>query len=73
MNIARIIGIILIVAGAAGLAYGQFTYTKETHEADFGPLKFQVKDQETVTVPIWAGLAVIGVGLVLVVFPFRKP
>lgn len=73
MNIARIIGIILIVAGAAGLAYGQFTYTKETHEADLGPLKFQVKDQETVTVPIWAGLTVIGVGLVLVVFPFRKP
>jgi hypothetical protein len=73
MHIAKIIGIILIVAGAAGLAYGQFTYTKETHEADVGPLKFEVKDQETVTIPTWASLGVLGIGVVLLAFPFRKP
>jgi len=67
MNITRIIGILLIVAGAAGLAYGQFSYTKETHKADLGPIQFEVKDKETVNIPVWAGLGAVGIGVVLLV------
>ena len=46
----KIVGIILIVAGAAALAYGGFSYTKETHKADIGPLHVSVaeKDRDTV-------------------------
>jgi len=32
-------GIALIVAGAIVLTYGEFTYTKEEHEANLGDLE----------------------------------
>ncbi len=38
MSAAKIIGILLIAAGVAGLLYGGFTYTKESHTAKLGPL-----------------------------------
>jgi hypothetical protein len=67
MSSTRIIAIVLIVAGVLGLAYGKFSYTKETHEAKVGPLELSVKDKETVNVPVWAGIGsiVVGVGLLL--------
>ena len=55
MNAVRIVGIVLIVAGALGLAYGSFSYTKETHQAKVGPIELSIKDRETVNVPVWAG------------------
>lgn len=36
-NAVKIAAIVLIVAGALGLAYGGFAYTKGTHEAKLGP------------------------------------
>jgi multidrug transporter EmrE-like cation transporter len=67
MSPLRILGIVLIVAGALGLAYGGFSYTKETHKAEIGPLKLQVQEKERVNVPQWAGLASIVAGVVLLV------
>ena len=49
MNAIKISAIALIVAGALGLAYGSFSYTKETHEAKLGPIELSVTDKETVT------------------------
>lgn len=68
MNAIRIMGVALIVAGALGLAYGSFSFTKETHEANVGPLELSVDEKETVNVPVWAGVGaiVIGAGLLLV-------
>jgi len=68
MSSTKIIAIVLIVAGALGLAYGKFSYTKDTHEAKVGPLELSVKDKETVNIPQWAGIGaiVIGAGLLLV-------
>jgi len=68
MNSTKIIAIVLIVAGVLGLAYGHFSYTKETHDAKVGPVEFSVKDKETVNIPQWAGIGaiVIGAGLLLV-------
>jgi hypothetical protein len=62
MNAAKLSGVVLIVAGALGLAYGQFTYTKDTHRATVGPMELTVKDRETVAVPTWvsAGAIVLG-------------
>jgi TRAP-type C4-dicarboxylate transport system permease small subunit len=67
MNPARIVGILLILAGALGLAYGGFSYTRDTHKAVLGPLELSVKDTQTVDVPLWASIAalVVGGGLVL--------
>ena len=72
MNAMKMLGIALIVAGTLGLAYGGFTYTKETHEAKIGPLTLSVTDKETVNVPIWAGVGAIVVGGLLLVFGSRK-
>ena len=68
----KIVGIVLIVAGVLALAYGGFSYTKETHKAEIGPLKLQVKEQEQVNVPQWAGIASIVIGVVLVVVGKKK-
>ena len=72
MNAVKMFAIGLVVAGVLGLAYGGFTYTKETHEANVGPIKFSVKDRETVKVPIWAGVVAVVMGGGLLVFAGRK-
>jgi hypothetical protein len=71
MSGVKILAIILIVAGVAGLVYGKFTYTKATHEAKLGPLDLSVKEKETVNVPMWAGIGVIVVGSMLLFVPRR--
>lgn len=65
MNSLKMLAIVLIIAGALGLAYGGFTYTRETHEAKVGPIELSVKDTETIHVPIWAGVAAIVAGVIL--------
>jgi len=72
MNPTKIIGIILIVLGVAGLAMGGFSYTKDTHEAKIGPIQLSVKETETVNVPLWAGIGAIALGVFLLVVPGRK-
>ena len=67
MNPVKLAGVVLIVAGVLGLAYGSFSYTKETHKATLGSVELSVKDKETVNVPVWAGLGAIVLGGVLLV------
>lgn len=68
MTPLRIGAFVLIVLGALGLAYGKFTYTKESREAKVGPLEFTVKDKESIEIPKWLGIgAVVLGGLVLLV------
>jgi len=64
----RIVAIILVVAGALGLIYGTFSYTKDTTVVKLGPLELTTKEKQTVNVPVWAGIAAIVVGGVLLVF-----
>ncbi|MFT3735494.1 MAG: hypothetical protein QM776_10785 [Rhodocyclaceae bacterium] len=68
----KILAIALIVAGTAGLAYGSFSYTKDSHDVKLGPLEFSVKEKETVNVPMWAGIGAIAVGVVLLVAGGKK-
>lgn len=72
MNQIRVIAVVLIALGVAGLAYGGFTYTKDTHETQIGPIELTVKDQRTVNVPIWAGIGAIVVGVGLLLAPPKK-
>ena len=68
MTVTRIVGILLIAVGVLGLVYRGFSYTKETHTAIIGPIKFSMSDKERVDVPVWASIAAIaaGAGLLLV-------
>lgn len=65
MSSIQILALLLILGGGAGLAYGSFSFTKETHEAKIGPIELSVKDKETVQIPQWAGAAAIGAGVLL--------
>jgi len=72
MSAIKIAAIVLIAAGILGLVYGQFSYTKETHEANIGSLNLSVKDKETVNVPVWAGVGAIVIGGILLVLPKKR-
>lgn len=67
MDGRKLAALLLIVAGILGLAYGGFTYTKETHETKIGPIELTVKDRETVNIPVWAGAGALIAGVMLLV------
>lgn len=69
MGIFKMVAIGLIVAGALGLAYGGFTYTKDTHKAELGSLQVSIEDNEYVNVPVWAGIVAIVLGGMLLLVP----
>jgi hypothetical protein len=72
MNPIKIFGAVLVVAGVLALAYGGFSYTKDTTAVKLGPLELSVKEKESVNVPIWAGVAAILAGGLVLVFGARK-
>ena len=72
MNPVKAIAVALMLAGVLALAYGGFTYTKETHDVKIGPIEFSIKDKETVNIPVWAGVGAILVGGLLLVFGNKK-
>jgi TRAP-type C4-dicarboxylate transport system permease small subunit len=72
LNTTRFIALALIVAGILGLAYGGFSYTKDTTAVKLGPLELSVQEKHTVNVPMWAGIGAIVVGGVLLVMGNRK-
>lgn len=58
-------GLALIALGVAGLTWPEFSYTKDTHDAELGPLSFTLKEKETVRVPVWAGIGAVAAGTFL--------
>lgn len=71
MNAIKILALLLILGGVAGLAYGSFSFVTETHDAKIGPLEFSVKEKERVAIPQWLGAAAIGSGVLLLIFDRR--
>jgi TRAP-type C4-dicarboxylate transport system permease small subunit len=72
MNAIKIAAIALIVAGIMGLAYGGFSYTKETHTGKIGPIELSVKEKQTVNIPLWMGVGAIVIGGALLVFGGKR-
>jgi multidrug transporter EmrE-like cation transporter len=68
MNAVKIAAIALIVVGVLGLAYGGFSYTKETHKGQLGSIELSVSEKQTINVPVWAGVGAIVAGGVLLLF-----
>jgi hypothetical protein len=68
----KVLGIILIVLGLAGLAWGGFTYKTTEKVADIGPIHATREKSHDVPLPPVAGaLALIG-GIVLLTVGGRK-
>ncbi len=72
MNAMKMLGVVLVLGGILALAYGGFTYTKETHETKIGPMTLSVADKETVNIPIWAGVGAMVLGGVLLVYGNKR-
>ena len=64
---ARVVGMILLVAGLIVLAWGGFTYTQNRHNVDLGPVEFNVSEKKTVPIPPIAGAVAMVAGLALLV------
>lgn len=72
MNSIKIAAIALILAGILGLAYGGFSYTKDSTVVKIGTLEISAKEKKTVNVPMWAGIGAIVVGGLLLVMGSKK-
>lgn len=72
MTGVRLVAIILIVVGVLGLAYGSISFTKEKHETKIGPVELEIKEKETINIPVWAGIASIAVGSILLLGTGKK-
>jgi TRAP-type C4-dicarboxylate transport system permease small subunit len=62
MNTTKIVAIVLMAAGVLGLAYGGFTYTEDSHEANIGSLSLSIDDKRRVNIPVWAGVGMLVAG-----------
>ena len=72
MTATRIIGIVLLLLGIAGFFTGGFSFTKNTTQAQLGPLKLQVQEKESVNIPQWLSLGVAVLGGVMLVLSFKS-
>ena len=72
MRGTMLLGVILLVAGLAGLAWPVISYTKTDKVVDLGPIEVTAEHQKHVPVPpIVGGLAAVA-GLVIIVTSGRK-
>ena len=69
---AGIIGIILIVVGIIGFAWGGFGWTEEKKDAQLGPLQITHQEGHGIPLPpVVSGICLVG-GIVLVAIGSRK-
>ena len=68
-----LLGVILLIAGLAGLAWPVISYTKTEKVVDIGPIEVTAEREKRVPVPpILGGLSAVA-GLVIIVAASRKP
>jgi len=72
MNPTKMAGIVLIVLGCLGLAYGGFSYTKETSNVKLGPIQLKVEEKQDVNVPLIVSAGAVVIGVFLLVALGRK-
>jgi len=71
--VAKFVGIVLIVLGIIGLVYRTVSVpTGEKHGVQIGSLDLSVQEKKRVEVPVWAGVAAVGVGAALLLAGSRK-
>ena len=58
----KILGVLLILAGIAALAYGGFTYTTHKRAVDMGPVQIETSKRHYVFIPPLLGASGIIVG-----------
>jgi hypothetical protein len=72
MNALKFVALALIAAGALSLAYGGFSYNKDETVVKLGSLEISAQEKKRVNVPVWAGIAAIAIGALVLVSGNRK-
>ena len=72
-SMSKMLGVILIVLGIAGLAWGGFTYTTKEKVLDIGPIEATRNETHNIPLPPIAGaMSLIG-GIALLVLSGKQP
>jgi hypothetical protein len=72
MKPALLVGIVLIVLGIAGFAFGGLSFTHKEKVIDLGPIQASADKKESLPIPpILGALAIVG-GVVLVASSARR-
>ena len=67
MNIATLVGFLLIILGAIALAFEGISYTKRRETVRVGPIGATIEEKETIPMsPVLGGVALVA-GIALVV------
>ena len=72
MNRINLLGAVFLGLGILALVHGGFSYTKDSTAVKLGPVELKVQEKQTVSVPIWAGIAAIVAGGLVLVGAGRK-
>lgn len=72
VNIVTGLAAILILGGIAGLVFGDFSFTTQTHQATIGPLELMVDEKKNVIIPPWAAIAAIIAGIGLMASRYKR-
>lgn len=72
MKPAAIVGIVLIVIGIIGFAYGGLGWTTEKKDAQLGPLEITHKERHGIAFPPIASGICLASGVVLLIVGSRK-
>jgi hypothetical protein len=69
MKVGTLAGLILIVLGLVGIAYGGISYSRRREVAHVGPLQVTAREERTIPIsPIVGGVAILaGVALIVAV------
>jgi len=69
MKVGTLVGLILVVLGLIGVAYGGITYTQRREVAHVGPVQVTTREQRTIPIsPIVGGVAILaGAALIVAV------
>ena len=67
-----IVGVLLIILGAAALVFQGITYTTHEKILEVGPIKATAEKERTVPLPPILGGLALGLGVVLLVMGNRK-
>lgn len=62
MNRINLLGAVFLGLGILALVHGGFSYTKDTDKVEIGPVHLELKDRETVHIPVWLGIAAAATG-----------
>jgi hypothetical protein len=61
----KVLGILLVILGLAGVAYGGLSWTRQDTVVDAGPIELTAEKRESLPIPPLAGAVLLVVGAAL--------